>query len=86
MEMDKCMECTQKGLNKDRDKRNQFMSGEYLLVKEAGKFIGVTGNTLRRWEKQGKISTLRHPFNKYRLYKKQHLLDMMESIKPYNKE
>ncbi len=43
---------------------------DYLLIKEAAAFIGVSEGTLRNWGRQGKIPTHRYPSNKYRLYKK----------------
>ena len=43
---------------------------EYLRIKEAAEFLGVSPSTLRNWEKQGKLSTHRNPVNSYRLYRK----------------
>ncbi|MDP9313428.1 MAG: helix-turn-helix domain-containing protein [Chloroflexota bacterium] len=42
---------------------------DYLTIKEAAAFLGVSPNTLRNWERAGKIATHRHPLNGYRLYK-----------------
>ncbi|MBW2969393.1 MerR family transcriptional regulator [Candidatus Woesearchaeota archaeon] len=46
---------------------------DYLMITEAAKFLGVSGNTLRNWEKEGKIKVYRHPMNNFRLYKKEDL-------------
>jgi len=46
---------------------------DYLTVKDAAKLLGVTPTTLRRWDNKGKLKTLRHPINRYRLYKKEEL-------------
>ena len=46
---------------------------DYLTVKDAAALLGVTPITLRRWDKKGKLKTLRHPINRYRLYKKEEL-------------
>jgi MerR family transcriptional regulator, copper efflux regulator len=43
---------------------------DYLLVKAAAAFLGVSPNTLRNWGRDGRIVTYRHPVNGYRLYKK----------------
>lgn len=43
---------------------------DYLQVKEAALFLGVAPNTLRNWERQGKIAVYRHPMNGYRLFKR----------------
>ena len=42
---------------------------EYLRIKEAAEYLGVSPNTLRNWGKDGRISEHRHPVNNYRLYK-----------------
>src|SRR5690349_240407 len=44
--------------------------GDYLKIKAAAAFLGVSVNTLRNWERAGKLATYRHPINGYRLYKK----------------
>jgi len=54
----------------------------YLRVKEAAEFLGVTPNTLRNWEKSKKITASRHPINRYRLYKKEDLEEIIKNIKP----
>jgi excisionase family DNA binding protein len=43
--------------------------GEYLTVKEAAAFLGVTTKTLRNWDSAGKLRPHRHPLNGYRLYR-----------------
>ena len=45
----------------------------YLRVSKAAAILGVHADTLRRWEKSGKIITHRHPMNDYRLYQKEDL-------------
>ena len=55
---------------------------EYLLIREAAEFLGVTPNTLRNWEKEKKIKVYRNPQNSYRLYRKEDLEQLLVSIKP----
>lgn len=55
---------------------------DYLTIKAAAELLGVTPNTLRNWEKSNKISTSRHPLNRYRLYKKEELEQLLANIKP----
>ncbi len=43
---------------------------DYLRIKEAAEYLGVSPNTLRNWGQNGKIAEHRHPVNNYRLYKK----------------
>ena len=46
---------------------------EYLTIKEAAEFLGVSMNTLRNWGRDAKIAERRHAVNNYRLYKKSDL-------------
>lgn len=41
---------------------------DYLTVSQAAKEIGVSAETLRRWDKTGKFPSNRHPINNYRVY------------------
>ena len=40
----------------------------YLTISQAAKKIGVSSETLRRWDKAGKFPSQRHPINNYRVY------------------
>lgn len=53
---------------------------EYMGVKKAAKFLGITPNTLRNWEKSSKLKTHRNPANGYRLYCKKDLEEILEKI------
>lgn len=53
---------------------------EYLTIKEAAGFLGVSPSTLRNWEKNGKLSTHRNPLNNYRLYRKKELEQLLRLI------
>lgn len=54
---------------------------DYMKIKDAASFLGVAPNTLRNWEKLGKIKVHKNPLNKYRLYKKADLEELLKSIK-----
>lgn len=54
---------------------------EYMTIKEAAEYLKVTGQTLRNWDKLGKLKPYRHPMNNYRLYKKTDLDKILKSIK-----
>ncbi len=41
---------------------------DYLTVKQAAEFLGVSADTLRNWDDAGKLRAFRHPVNGYRLY------------------
>ena len=55
---------------------------EYLTIKEAAAFLGVSRNTLRNWEASGKITVYRHPINDYRLFRSADLQAVLERVKP----
>lgn len=40
-----------------------------VTVKEAAGLLNVSSQTIRRWDKQGKLKAVRHPMNNYRVYR-----------------
>lgn len=54
---------------------------DYLTIKDAAKLLGITPTTLRRWDKQGKLKTLRHPINRYRLYERKELKALLSKLR-----
>ena len=54
---------------------------DYLKIQDAAKFLGVTANTLRNWEKEKKITVYRNPQNSYRLYRQEDLEKLLNNIK-----
>lgn len=44
-----------------------------LKVGEAAELLGVCAETLRNWERKGKLIPIRHPINGYRLYRVEEL-------------
>ena len=58
---------------------------EYLRIKEAAEYLGVSTNTLRNWGRSGKIPERRHPANGYRLYSREELDALLcEAQSPVN--
>ena len=41
---------------------------EFIMIKEAAEILSVSRDTLRRWDKAGKLKTKRHPMNNFRIY------------------
>lgn len=41
---------------------------KYIGLKEASKLLGVNKQTLRNWDRTGKLKTERHPLNNFRIY------------------
>jgi len=48
---------------------------EHLTIKQAAKKLKVSEETLRRWDRSGKLVAERHPVNNYRIYR-QEVLDL----------
>jgi excisionase family DNA binding protein len=53
---------------------------EYLRIREAAALLKITMQTLRNWDKQGKLKPHRHPMNNYRLYRKSDLIKLLNKI------
>lgn len=51
-----------------------------VTVKKAAEILGVNPETLRRWDKKGKLITRRHPMNNYRVYKLGEVLTLRRRI------
>jgi len=55
---------------------------EYLSLKEASELIGKSKETLRRWDREGKLSAVREPMSNYRLYKREQFSIFNDLIQP----
>lgn len=53
---------------------------ELLTIKAAAEALGVSEQTLRRWDKAGKLQAKRHPINGYRLYPRGQVLELYRRI------
>lgn len=54
-----------------------FNLTEFFTVGEAAEFLGVSASTLRNWDRAGRLSAVRHPINRYRLYRREDLKDFL---------
>src|SRR6266508_5260449 len=43
---------------------------EFLQVTEAAEYIGVSPQTLRRWDRDGRLTAVRRPSSGYRYYRR----------------
>lgn len=43
---------------------------EYLLVSDAAQYVGVSAQTLRRWDRDGTLTAVRRPGSRYRYYRR----------------
>jgi len=57
----------------------------FYSLEETALILGVTKETLRRWDVKGKLKAYRHPFNNYRMYKKI-LVDKVKSKDAFCKD
>ena len=53
---------------------------KYINVGKVAKMIGVSTETLRRWDKSGKFESIRHPINNYRVYTETNVLALVEEL------
>jgi len=53
---------------------------KFITIKEASQILEVSRITLRNWDKSGKLTALRHPFNNYRIYKIEDIDKVIEMI------
>lgn len=51
-------------------------NAQWISIGEAAKYLGISRDTLRRWEKKGKIKPIRSPTNR-RYYTKSQLENLM---------
>ena len=57
-----------------------MVTKKYLDLSEASEFVGKSKETLRRWDREGKLPAVREPMSNYRLYDK----SLLESLFPNN--
>ena len=53
---------------------------DYLRIREAAEFLGVSPNTLRTWGREEHVPELRHPINNYRLYRRSDLEELLRRV------
>ena len=53
---------------------------DYLRIADAAEYLGVSPNTLRNWERAGKIAAHRHPMNDYRLFRREDLDALLKKV------
>ena len=52
----------------------------YYSLSEASEIIGKSKETLRRWDKSGKLTAVREPISNYRVYRKKDLIKFKEFL------
>ncbi|MGQ0504792.1 MAG: MerR family DNA-binding transcriptional regulator [Myxococcaceae bacterium] len=60
--------------------RQTVPASTLLTIKAAAEVLGVSEQTLRRWDAAGKFPAKRHPMNGYRLYPKDAIVALRRRI------
>ncbi len=58
------------------------MEKGFITIKSAAEIAGVSIETLRNWDKQGKLKSKRDPQNGYRLYSISQIQEHLKTAKP----
>ncbi len=53
---------------------------EYISLSEASELIGKSKETLRRWDREGKLSAVREPMSNFRVYRKNEVLTLFSDF------
>jgi hypothetical protein len=53
---------------------------EYLRIGKSAELLAVSAETLRNWERAGKLKVIRHPVNGYRLFCRKEILQLLASV------
>ncbi|NLN32876.1 MAG: DNA (cytosine-5-)-methyltransferase [Flavobacteriaceae bacterium] len=53
---------------------------EYLTLSETAELLGKSKETLRRWDREGKLLAAREPISNYRMYKKSDVLELFDEF------
>lgn len=53
---------------------------DMLRVGEAARFLSVSNETLRNWDKSGRLIPVRHPVTGYRYYRRQDLEAFLAAV------
>ncbi|MEO6077201.1 MAG: helix-turn-helix domain-containing protein [Candidatus Andersenbacteria bacterium] len=59
---------------------------EYMTVHEVAKQLGISSGAVRVWTAKGVLKAIRHPISKYRLYLKNDVERVLNSLENHAKE
>ena len=57
---------------------------EYITLSEASELIGKSKETLRRWDREGKLIAVREPMSNYRVYRRQEVDTLFADFVKYD--
>ncbi|MBF0313609.1 MAG: helix-turn-helix domain-containing protein [Oligoflexia bacterium] len=64
---------------KNKNEENIFKG--FITVNKASTLFNVCKSTIRRWADRGKIKSIRHPVNKFRLFSKSEIKKVVNSFR-----
>ncbi len=53
---------------------------EYMTLSEVAEYTGKSKETLRRWDREGKLLAVREPMSNYRIYNKDHVYNLFSGF------
>jgi len=57
-----------------------MVTNNYISLSETSKLIGKSKETLRRWDREGKLIAVREPISNYRVYRKEDIRELMGEL------
>ena len=57
---------------------------ELMNISEAAKYLRASTSTIRRWSDRGKLKSIRHPINNYRMYRVRDLDEILDQLQEKN--
>ncbi len=57
-----------------------MVTKDYYSLNEASEILGKSKETLRRWDRDGKLTAVREPISQYRIYKKEQINTLLEQL------
>ena len=63
-----------------------LVMNEYMSLTEASELIGKSKETLRRWDRDGKLSAVREPMSNYRVYKREEVQNLFSNFLIHNRK
>jgi excisionase family DNA binding protein len=57
------------------------MQNKLISIKQAAEMLNISKLTLRNWDRDGKLTALRHPINNYRVYRIEDIEKIIDQIK-----
>lgn len=58
---------------------------KYYNISEVAELLGISTQTLRRWDKNGQFKSSRHPINNYRVYSEEQVNNLVKEFEPQYK-